>query len=71
MKTNQSKLLIIVGFVVLLLFVISFKSEESLIAADADPAAVYKSKCAVCHTAKADMLINVIFVSNLNVWSFS
>jgi mono/diheme cytochrome c family protein len=59
MKTNQSKLLIIVGFVVLLLFVISFKSEESLIAADADPAAVYKSKCAVCHTAKAEKFFDL------------
>ena len=53
MKTNGAKLLIIVGFVVLLLVVVSFKGEETLTAAD-DPAAVYKAKCAACHTAKAE-----------------
>ncbi len=56
MKTNRVKLLIIAVFVFSLFAVIGFKSDRILDAhsSDTDVAAVYKTKCAVCHSPKAE-----------------
>ncbi len=56
MKTNRVKLLIIAVFVCSLFAVIGFKSDRILDAhsSDTDIAAVYKTKCAVCHSPKAE-----------------
>jgi len=56
MKTNRVKLLIIAVFVCSLFAVIGFKSDRILDAhsSDTDVAAVYKTKCAVCHSPKAE-----------------
>jgi mono/diheme cytochrome c family protein len=56
MKTNRIKLLTVSGFLILLVVVVGFKTNGKLTAmsADTDAAAVYKTKCAVCHTAKAE-----------------
>lgn len=56
MRSNNYKFLAAVGFVVLLFVGIGLKPERLFTAsgADADVATVYKTKCAVCHTAKAE-----------------
>ena len=61
MKKNQYKFLAAVGFVVLLLVIIGLKPERLFIAsgADTDAATVYKTKCAVCHTAKAEKFFDL------------
>jgi mono/diheme cytochrome c family protein len=61
MKINQIKLLIVAGFFLLLLAVIGFQTGGIRIAegSDADVAAVFKTKCASCHTAKAEKFFDL------------
>jgi mono/diheme cytochrome c family protein len=60
MRNNQFKFLAVIGFVVLLFVVIGLKPQRFLTAAsDTDAAAVYKTKCAVCHTAKAEKFFDL------------
>ena len=56
MQTNRIKLLIIAVFLFSLCAVIGFKTNAVFTAnsSDADVAAVYKTKCAVCHSPKAE-----------------
>lgn len=55
MKTNRMKLFAIIFFAVPVLLVTFFKATPAKVAAFVDdPAAVYKTKCAMCHTPKAD-----------------
>jgi len=61
MKVNQIKLVTVAGFVFSLIAVVGFKTNGILTAkgSDADIAAVYKTKCAVCHTAKAEKFFDL------------
>lgn len=61
MKINQIKLLIIAGFFLLMIAVIGFRTGGLLTAegSDTDAAAVYKTKCAVCHSAKAEKFFDL------------
>jgi len=56
MKTNRVKLLIIAVFSFLLVAVIGFKTNGvfTVNSSDTDVAAVYKTKCAACHSPKAE-----------------
>ena len=54
MKNNNYKFLAVVGFVGLLFVVIGFKPERLFTVSGADVAAVYKAKCAMCHSPKAE-----------------
>jgi mono/diheme cytochrome c family protein len=61
MKTNRIKLLIIAVFSVSLIAVIGFKTNEVFTAhsSDTDVAAVYKTKCAACHSPKAEKFLDL------------
>ena len=55
MKTNLIKLLIVAAFVAAVLIVPAFRADLTHVAAQADaPADVYKAKCAMCHSPKAE-----------------
>ena len=56
MRTDHLKFLVIIGFVVLLFVVIGFEPTRQFTAegSQKDVATVYKTKCNVCHKAKAD-----------------
>jgi mono/diheme cytochrome c family protein len=60
MKTNLVKLLTIAAFVAAVLIVPAFmKTDLTLVAARSDaPADVYKAKCAMCHSPKAEKAYN-------------
>jgi mono/diheme cytochrome c family protein len=56
MTTNRIKILAIIGFAIAVLAVIIFGSPQMTTAASSgyeDPAVVYKTKCAACHTPGA------------------
>ena len=61
MKNNHYKFLAVVGFVALLLVIAGFKPQRFFTAsgADTDAASVYKTKCSVCHTAKAEKFFDL------------
>jgi mono/diheme cytochrome c family protein len=56
MRTNQVKLLLTVVFIILTAAVIGFKTNGigAVVSSADDPAAVYKAKCAMCHSPKAE-----------------
>lgn len=55
MKTNLIKLFVIAAFVAAVLAIPALKSDLVMVSAQTDDAAtVYKAKCAMCHTAKAE-----------------
>lgn len=56
MKSNRMKLIAILFFVLPVLAVTVFKVSPVTVAANSpeDPAVIYKAKCAMCHTAKAE-----------------
>ena len=57
MKNNLVKLSIIAAFVAAVFAIPAFKSDLTMVAAQTDdPAAVYKAKCAMCHSPKAEKL---------------
>ena len=59
MKTNLLKLSMIAGFV-LTIFALTFThtSPTRVSAKDDDAATIYKAKCAMCHSPKAEKLYN-------------
>ena len=60
MKNNLVKLSIIAAFVAAIFAIPAFKSDLMTVAAQTDdPAAVYKAKCAMCHSPKAEKSYNV------------
>ncbi len=56
MTTNRIKLLVIILFVLTAIFSTFFQQAPTItgVAAAEDPAAVYKAKCAMCHSPKAE-----------------
>lgn len=56
MTTNRIKLIAIIIFVLAACFAIFSKQSPTItsVAAADDPAAVYKAKCAMCHSPKAE-----------------
>lgn len=61
MTTNRIKILVIAVFVFLIITVVSFKANEigAALNSDDDAATLYKTKCAACHTPKADKYFDV------------
>ena len=51
MKSNKSKLFVIIVFAAAVVFLAALKSSPVIVSASAveDPAAAYKAKCAMCH----------------------
>jgi hypothetical protein len=57
MKTNLIKLWTIGAFGAAVLIIPAFKTDLTRVAAQTDdPATVYKAKCAMCHSPKAEKL---------------
>ena len=55
MKTNLVKLLVIAAFAAALLAIPALKTDLVMVSAQTDDtAAVYKAKCAMCHSPKAE-----------------
>ncbi len=56
MTNNQIKILVVAIFLGLVMTVVGFRTDQIMIAknSDDDVAAIYKTKCAACHTAKAE-----------------
>lgn len=56
MRTDHLKFLVVIGVVVVFFVVLGFEPTRQFTAegSQKDVAAVYKSKCAACHKAKAD-----------------
>jgi mono/diheme cytochrome c family protein len=55
MKTNLVKLLVIAAFVAAMLAIPALKTDLVMVSAQTDDAAaVYKAKCAMCHSPKAE-----------------
>jgi mono/diheme cytochrome c family protein len=56
MKTNLLKLSTIAAFVLAAFALTFFQASPTRVAAQEDTAAVYKTKCAMCHSPKAEKL---------------
>ena len=55
MKTNLVKLLVIAAFMAAIFAIPALKTDLVMVSAQTDdPAAVYKAKCAMCHSPKAE-----------------
>ena len=68
MTTNRVKFLVIAVFTLLIAAAVGFKTNglTAVLGAADDPAAVYKTKCAACHTAKAEKNFDpVLFKTSL------
>lgn len=58
MTTNRIKLIAIIFFLITAVFAAFYKGSPAVtgVAAAEEPAAVYKAKCAMCHSPKAEKL---------------